>query len=101
MGKIAMIDEYTQQQITHYRTTAQEMGDAARDAMLRGDIGLARTSARLAAQHARVALQLETGERLIEPDEAVKEDAVSEETASEDGINIDPPSRSSGETIEV
>jgi hypothetical protein len=52
-----------------YRLTAQEMGDAALDAMSRGDIGMARTAARQAAQLARVVMQLESGERMIEPEE--------------------------------
>jgi hypothetical protein len=74
------MDEEIQKQIERYRVTAEAMGDAAREAMLRGDIGLARTSARLAAQHARVALQLETGVRVFEP----------EDTANEEAVNTDP-----------
>ncbi|MBV9211019.1 MAG: hypothetical protein JOZ52_10340 [Acidobacteria bacterium] len=62
------MDEQTQTQITQYRTTAETMGDAALEAMSRGDVGLARTAARQAAQWARVVMQLETGERLIEPE---------------------------------
>ena len=87
------MDEEIQKQIEHYRMTAESLGDAARDAMLRGDIGLARTSARLAAQHARVALQLETGERVIEPEDTINENA--------EAVNTDPPSHSSEETINV
>ena len=63
------MDEQLQTQITQYRSTAQAMGDAALDAMSRGDVGLARTAARQAAQWARVVMQLETGEKLIEPEE--------------------------------
>jgi phage shock protein A len=63
------MDEQTQTQITQYRTTAQEMGDAALEAMSRGDVGLARTAARQAAQWARVVMQLETGEKSIEPED--------------------------------
>jgi hypothetical protein len=61
-------DEDVLKEIARYRTSAQALGDAALEAMQRGDIGLARTSARQAAQHARVALQLETGEKLVEPE---------------------------------
>ncbi len=64
-----MIEEQVQTQIAQYRTTAQEMGDAALEAMSRGDVGLARTAARQAAQWARVVIQLETGEKLIEPED--------------------------------
>lgn len=64
-----MMDEQLQTQITHYRTTAQAMGDAALEAMSRGDVGLARTAARQAAQWARVVMQLETGARLVEPED--------------------------------
>ncbi|HEV7859366.1 MAG TPA: hypothetical protein VGO91_12175 [Pyrinomonadaceae bacterium] len=49
-------DEDVLKEIARYRTSAQALGDAALEAMQRGDIGLARTSARQAAQHARVAL---------------------------------------------
>jgi len=61
-------DEDVLKEIARYRTSAQALGDAALEAMQRGDIGLARASARQAAQHARVALQLETGEKLVEPE---------------------------------
>jgi len=49
--------------------TAQTMGDAALEAMSRGDAGLARTAARQAAQYARVVIQLETGERQVDGEE--------------------------------
>lgn len=62
------MDEELLKQINEYRLTAQTMGDAAREAMSRGDIGLARTAARQAAQHARIVVQLETGEKQFEPD---------------------------------
>ena len=71
-----MEDEQIQQQISQYRMTAQSMGDAAREAMTRGDIGLARTIARQAAQHARIVVQLETGQKQIEPEESRSETAV-------------------------
>jgi hypothetical protein len=64
-----MMDELTQTQISQYRMTAETMGDAALAAISRGDIGMARTAARQAAQYARVAMQLETGERQSGPDE--------------------------------
>jgi phage shock protein A len=64
-----MIDESTLKQIDQYRETAQSLGDAAMEAMQRGDIGLARTAARQAAQFARVVIQLETGEKQVEPEE--------------------------------
>jgi hypothetical protein len=63
-----MQDEDVLKEIARYRTSAQALGDAALEAMQRGDIGLARTSARQAAQYARVALQLETGEKQVEPE---------------------------------
>ena len=58
------------EQINHYRANAQSFGDAALDAMMRGDIGLARTASRQAAQYARIVLQLESGEKQIAPPEA-------------------------------
>lgn len=63
-----MSSEAAEQQIEIYRTTAQEMGDAALKAISDGDIGLARQAARQAAQYARVVVQLETGERWVEPE---------------------------------
>jgi hypothetical protein len=63
------MDENIQTQIIQYRTTAQAMGDAALEAMQQGDIGLARTAARQAAQWARVVIQLESGEKQIEPED--------------------------------
>ncbi|MBV9960247.1 MAG: hypothetical protein JO360_17605 [Acidobacteria bacterium] len=63
------MDEQLQTQIAQYRLTAQTMGDAAVEALQRGDVGLARTAARQAAQWARVVMELETGERLVEPEE--------------------------------
>jgi hypothetical protein len=64
------LDEQLHDQIIRYRRSAQSMGDAARDAMRRGDIGQARTAARQAAQHARIVVQLETGEKQIAPGES-------------------------------
>ena len=57
------MDAELQSLITQHRQTAEAAGDAAIEAMMRGDIGLARTAARQAAQWARVVMQLETGER--------------------------------------
>jgi hypothetical protein len=67
MGEATGMDEYTLDQITHYRRHAESFGDAALDAMNRGDIGLARTSSRQAAQYARIVLQLESGEKQVAP----------------------------------
>ncbi len=69
------MDEHLLEQIVRYRRSAQSMGDAARDAMRRGDIGQTRTAARLAAQHARIVVQLETGVKQIAPDDFRSETA--------------------------
>ncbi len=73
-----MTDEQVQIEIAKYRATAQTMGDAALKAIVRGDIGFARTAARQAAQWARVVVQLETGERqhLDETEEAGEESSI-------------------------
>jgi hypothetical protein len=63
------MDEYLLEQINHYRATAGSFGDAALDAMKRGDVGLARTASRQAAQYARIAMQLESGEKQVAPSE--------------------------------
>jgi hypothetical protein len=63
-----MMNEELQSLIAEHREQAAQAGDAARDAMLRGDIGLARTAARQAAQWARIVIQLETGEKQSAPD---------------------------------
>jgi hypothetical protein len=63
------MDEQLLEQINQYRTSAQEFGDAALAAMNRGDIGLARTASRQAAQYARIVLQLESGEKQVAPAE--------------------------------
>ena len=62
------MDEMTRKQIEQVRTVAEQMGHAALEAIGRGDIGMARNRARQAAQYARVAIELETGERLDEPE---------------------------------
>jgi hypothetical protein len=64
------MDEYLLEQINHYRANAQSFGDTALDAMGRGDIGLARTASRQAAQYARIVQQLESGEKQIAPPDA-------------------------------
>jgi hypothetical protein len=64
-----MMNEELQSLIAEHREQAALAGDAARDAMLRGDIGLARTNARQAAQWARLVIQLETGEKQTAPAE--------------------------------
>ena len=66
---MAMMDEDVQRQIIQYRETAQSLGDAALEAVQMGDIGWARTAARQAAQFARVVIQLETGEKQVEPED--------------------------------
>lgn len=67
------MDEHLQSLIAQHRLTAEAAGDAAMEAMSRGDIGLARTAARQAAQWARVVMQLETGEKQSGPlDEATE-----------------------------
>lgn len=63
------MNEQLDEQIIRYRRSAQSMGEAARDAMRRGDIGQARTAARQAAQHARIVVQLETGVKQVAPGE--------------------------------
>ena len=68
-NEVTMIDENTLRQIDQYRETAQSLGDAALEAVQQGDIGWARTAARQAAQFARVVIQLETGEKQVEPEE--------------------------------
>lgn len=77
------MDEQLLQQIMRYRRSAQSMGEAARDAFIRGDIGQARTAARQAAQHARIVVQLETGQKQVAPVE-------SRETAGEGHFNETP-----------
>jgi hypothetical protein len=76
------MDEYTLEQINQYRTQAQSFGDAALDAMNRGDIGLARTASRQAAQYARIVVQLESGEKQVAPADKEPEDAPGEAQAS-------------------
>jgi hypothetical protein len=63
------MDEYVLEQMNHYRATAESFGDAALDAMNRGDVGLARTASRQAAQYARIVMQLESGEKQVAPSE--------------------------------
>ena len=73
------MDEYELEQIKHYRATAQSFGDAALEAMSRGDVGLVRTASRQAAQYARIVMQLESGEKQVAPsDEAGGERSDSE-----------------------
>ena len=61
------MDEHVLEQINSYRESAQSFGDVALDAMTRGDIGLARTASRQAAQYARIVQQLESGEEQFAP----------------------------------
>lgn len=73
------MDEYELEQINHYRATAQSFGESALEAMSRGDIGLARSASRQAAQYARIVMQLESGEKQVAPAEP---EATSEEVDS-------------------
>ena len=66
-----MTDEKNQQ-INQSRVAAAEMGEAAIQAINSGDIGMARTAARQAAQWARIVIQLETGEKQVEPEAAAQ-----------------------------
>jgi hypothetical protein len=75
------MDEQLYEQIIRYRRSAQSMGDAALDAMTRGDIGQARTAARQAAQHARIVVQLQTGVKQTGPEES--------NTEGQDGFSSD------------
>jgi hypothetical protein len=63
------MDDYTLEQINQYRANAQSFGDAALEAVVRGDVGLARTASRQAAQYARIVQQLESGEKQVAPPE--------------------------------
>jgi hypothetical protein len=63
------MNEYVLEQIKQYRATAQSFGMAALEAMNRGDVGLARTASRQAAQYARIVMQLESGEKQVAPSE--------------------------------
>ena len=76
------MDEYTLEQINQYRAHAESFGDAALDAMSRGDIGLARTASRQAAQYARIVIQLESGEKQIAPEDKEPEASQGEARAS-------------------
>lgn len=64
-----IMNEHLESLIMRHRQTAEAAGDAAIEAIGRGDIGLARTAARQAAQYARVVMQLETGEKQLAPEE--------------------------------
>ena len=77
------MDEYTLDQINHYRRHAQSFGEAALDAMSRGDIGLARSSSRQAAQYARIVQQLESGEKQFAPEDKRAESSSAPEADAE------------------
>ncbi len=71
------MDKERQSLIAEHRRTAEEAGLLAREAAARGDIGMARTAARQAAQWARVVMQLETGEKQSAPlDEAEESETI-------------------------
>lgn len=78
-----MIDEGIREQIKQLRMTAQTMGDAALEAVSRGDAGLARTAARQAAQYARVVVQLETGEKQVYGEESGPDESATAAKAGE------------------
>ena len=80
------MDEYLLEQINHYRANAQSFGDTALDAMSRGDIGLARTASRQAAQYARIVQQLESGEKQVAPPDPDRVSAPAD--ASNDSISV-------------
>lgn len=61
------MEEKLIEQLGRYRQTSRAMGEAALEAISRGDIGLARTIARQSAQYARIVIQLETGEKQLGP----------------------------------
>lgn len=78
------MNEELQSLIAEHRRTAEEAGLLAREAAERGDIGMARTAARQAAQWARVVMQLETGEKQSAP----LDEAEAAETAAPDSGKI-------------
>lgn len=67
------MSEQLLEHIGQYRLTAQAMGETALEAIRRGDAGAARTAARQAAQHARIVVQLETGQKQVAPEESGSE----------------------------
>jgi phage shock protein A len=81
------MDEYLSEQINQYRVQAQSLGDAALEAMTRGDVGLARTASRQAAQYARIVQQLESGEKQIAPETAQPEESPAGATRA-DSISV-------------
>lgn len=76
------MDQYLLEQINQYRATAQSFGDAALEAMNQGDIGLARTASRQAAQYARIVMQLESGEKQTAPEDEESASARGDEQAN-------------------
>src|SRR5437763_14684499 len=77
---VMAMDEYMLEQINQYRATAQTFGDAALEAMNQGDIGLARTASRQAAQYARIVMQLESGEKQTAPQDEQETSAPTDAT---------------------
>ena len=77
-----MMGEELQSMIAEHRRTAEAAGQVALEAMSRGDIGMARTAARQAAQWARVVMQLETAGKEPGPQDA---DASAKPTAPASG----------------
>ena len=66
-----MTNYQTALDINGYRTAAESWGATAARLLVEGDEGAARTAARQAAKYARVAMQLENGERWFEPQRVV------------------------------
>ncbi len=69
-----MANEQEPDPIEQYLAGARACGEAALEAVRQGDAGLARMTARQAAQQARIALQLLTGEKQIAPAEINSKD---------------------------
>ena len=75
-----MFDEQIQGWIRDYREAADSWGQTAVEAMMQGDPGSSRMAARQAAKYARMALQLENGEKWFEP--AVDQPGATDERAN-------------------
>lgn len=71
---IEMVNEQESDPIEQYLAGARACGEAALEAIRQGDAGMARMAARQAAQQARIALQLLTGEKQVAPPELNSQD---------------------------
>lgn len=74
-------DEQKQLDVRRYRESAEVWGETAARALAEGDAGAARTATRQAVKYARVAMQLENGERWFEEPKVEVAVAVGEVTA--------------------